>query len=221
MTTSKLSIKNLNFSYKGKAFIENLTLDLDPGINVFLGPNGSGKTTLIKILATIYKAKSGAIFLNNIDYKDVNKIKNQIAYVPQKFSSYDDIKVEEYIDFISFFKDSKKEDYLNIFGIREYKDKKIKTLSEGMKKKLVIAGALALKPQLILLDEPSSGLDRESRAELREIYKYIKATYPQTIILYSSHLEEDIFQEVDQLVEIENGKIVFSGDLATYKESSQ
>lgn len=129
MTKNILSIKDLSFSYKSKAFIENMTLDLEEGINVLIGHNGSGKTTLIKILATIYKTKRGEIFLNDISYKNVNQIKKMIAYVPQKFTSYDNIKVQEYIDFMSKFNSSNPEEYLKLFGINEFKDKKLKALS--------------------------------------------------------------------------------------------
>ncbi len=218
MTKNILSIKDLSFSYRRKNFIENMTLDLEEGINVLIGHNGSGKTTLIKILATIYKVKAGEIFLNDISYKNLDQIKKLIAYVPQKFNSYDNIKVKEYIDFMSGFKSSNPDEYLNLFGINEYKDKKLKALSEGMKKRVIIAGALSLKPKLILLDEPSSGLDKEGREELRKIYEHIKINYPQVIILYSTHLEEDIFQCVDIIIEVKEGKIIFNGDLESYKE---
>lgn len=86
-----------------------------------------------------------------------------------------------------------------------------------MKKRVIIAGALSLKPKLILLDEPSSGLDKEGREELRKIYEHIKTNYPQVIILYSTHLEEDIFQCVDKIVEVKEGKIIFNGDLESYR----
>lgn len=219
MENNMLRVENLNFSYNRKSFIEDMSFTLNSGINVLLGHNGSGKTSLIKILGTIYHPNSGIISLNGVNYKKSMEIKKMIGYVPQKFNSYENVSVLEYIDFMCSFKSSSVDEYINIFEINNFKNKKLKNLSEGMKKKVLIAGALALKPKLLIADEPSSGLDNTGRKELREIYKEIKKRFPDTIILFSTHIQEDVFEEVDKIIEIDSGSIVFDGNLNTYMET--
>lgn len=217
---SILKVENLEFSYRKNKVLKSLTFDLHPGINVLLGSNGSGKSTLIKILVTILKADKGDLSLFGISYENVLEIKNNIAYVPQVFDSYPNLRVREYLDFMKSF--NKENNYESLigqnFGIGDFSNKKLKELSEGMKKKVLIYGAFLMGSNFMVLDEPSSGLDKSSRGELREILSEITKENKDIIILFSTHLEEDIFSGVRKIIEISDGQISFDGGLEDFKE---
>lgn len=214
---NSLVIKDISFGYKKSKVINNLNLQLNSGLNVLLGSNGSGKTTLIKLLVTIYNPDGGSISFNNISYKNETEIKKHISYVPQVFDGYKNLKVSEYLDFMNSF--NKTKDKIQIdelsFDVGKYSNKKLKELSEGMKKKVLIVGALLMGSDIIILDEPTSGLDKIGREELKNILVKVSENNPDMIILYSTHIEEDIAQQVSKIVELSNGEIDFEG---TYKE---
>lgn len=168
--TNILKAKDIYFSYKKGDIINGASFEITSGINLLLGENGSGKSTLMKILGGIYKASSGEIYLNDISYKDELEIKKNIGYVPQKFNSFQNIKVEEYLSFISSFNDHGNID-LTLLEIDNFKDKYMRELSEGMQKRVLVAAALSLNPKVILADEPTSGLDKNGRIKLRKLFR--------------------------------------------------
>lgn len=202
--TNILEIKNLNFSYKKTNIIRDSTLKITSGINLLLGENGSGKSTLIKLLATIYKPSSGEIILNNISYKNEFKIKENIGYVPQKFNSFEHIKVKEYLEFMKSFNKSKPID-LSLLQTDSFNNKYLHELSEGMKKRVLVCAALSMNPKVILADEPTSGLDKNGRVNLRNLFSLINRNYPEKIIIFSSHLDEDFYEDVNSVLKIKNG----------------
>ena len=216
----KLIVNNLSFSYRGVNILKNISFELLPGLNVLLGANGSGKTSLIKLLVTIYRPDTGELNLSGVSYKNDLEIKKNIAYVPQVFNGYKNLKVKEYLGFMNSFNRDKKvyTTENEIFGIDSFLNKKLKELSEGMKKKVLIYGAFLRRAGIIILDEPTSGLDKESRSELREILIKISKENPELIVLYSTHIEEDIFSEVSNIIELKDGEIYYNGNLENYEE---
>ena len=205
--TNILKAKDIYFSYKKGDIINGASFEITSGINLLLGENGSGKSTLMKILGGIYKASSGEIYLNDISYKDELEIKKNIGYVPQKFNSFQNIKVEEYLSFISSFNDHGNID-LSLLEIDNFKDKYMRELSEGMQKRVLVAAALSLNPKVILADEPTSGLDKNGRIKLRKLFSIINEKFPEKIIIFSSHLDEDIYDDVNFIYEVKNGKVI-------------
>ena len=211
-----LIIDNLSFSYGKNEIFANYNMELQNGINVILGANGSGKTTLFKILATIFEPKKGAIILNSLDYKS-KEYRKHIAYIPQNFDIYPNLKVNEFLEYVAQIKYnySHKQIVNEIDRISaatdiiDFLDKKMKDLSEGMRKRVGIAQALIGDADLIIADEPTAGLDPEQRNKFNIVLKKIMTN---KIFLISTHIIEDIKEYYDHIITLSNGNISFSGN---------
>lgn len=218
---NKLEIKNLNFNYKGKKALDDINLTLKNGVTSLLGPNGAGKSTLMRLLVTLYDAKSGYIRLNDIDYKEEKeKIKSIIGYVPQDFDMYHNITGLEYLEFVAKIKGIKKEDLkehiqkiVSKVNLEEFIDKKIGTYSGGVKRRLGIGQALIGDSKLIVMDEPTVGLDPEQRNEFRKLLPLISKN---SIVLISTHIVEDIQFTCDKLVLLNKGNIIYDGSIDNF-----
>lgn len=235
-----LKIKNLNFKYRAgfknlnaikkkksseNNILKNVTLEINDGLNVLLGPNGTGKTTLMKILGTFFAFRDGDIYLDKLDYKkDIEDIREQIAYLPQDFKVYTNITGREFLKLISSLRNiENQEDKVNCIiselEMEEYIDKKVKTYSGGMNQKLGIAQLLIGEPKLMIIDEPTVGLDPEQRNIIREVLNEISN---DRIVIVSTHIVEDIEVNCDNLIIMKNGKVLYQGNkkslLELYKD---
>lgn len=219
---NNLNIKSLYFNFRKKKVLEDISLDFCEGINVVLGPNGCGKSTLLKLAATIYPLDSGEITLNDISYKTFpQKIKKEIAYLPQNFDVYPTLKVIEFLKLIFNVKVGKcdpveLEKVMEITGVNEFCNVKMKKLSEGMRQLVGIAQAIIGDPKVIILDEPTAGLDPEHRRNFNSILKTLKK---DRIILISTHIIEDIMPYYDSITVIENKRVVFYGKIQEFLHS--
>ena len=213
---NQLSINNYGFSYGKNKVYQNFSLDIKSGINVIIGENGSGKTTLFKTLATIYRNYSGEILLNDLDYKDINSIKNRISYLPQDFDVYPNMKVIDFISFIAEIKNGKSKKNLKSVinaalgdaDIVEFKDKRMRELSGGMRKRVGIAQALVSNVDMIIADEPTAALDPEQRLHFNRLLNKIA---DDKIIFISTHIIEDIQTFYDNIIILSKGKIKKTG----------
>ncbi|HBF7899440.1 ATP-binding cassette domain-containing protein [Clostridioides difficile] len=215
---NKLEIRNLNFNYKNKKALDNINLTLTDGVVALLGPNGAGKSTLMRLLVTLYETSIGEIELNNIKYsKNNEKIKANVGYVPQDFDMYNNINGQEYLEFVAKMRGVSKNDLkkhiqkvVSKVNLDKFINKKIGTYSGGVKRRLGIAQALIVDSKLIVMDEPTVGLDPEQRNEFRRLLPEISKN---SIVLISTHIVEDIQFNCDKLIILNQGKILYDGTI--------
>ncbi|EGT5079524.1 TPA: ATP-binding cassette domain-containing protein [Clostridioides difficile] len=215
---NKLEIRNLNFNYKNKKALDNINLTLTDGVVALLGPNGAGKSTLMRLLVTLYETSIGEIELNNIKYsKNNEKIKANVGYIPQDFDMYNNINGQEYLEFVAKMRGVSKNDLkkhiqkvVSKVNLDKFINKKIGTYSGGVKRRLGIAQALIGDSKLIVMDEPTVGLDPEQRNEFRRLLPEISKN---SIVLISTHIVEDIQFNCDKLIILNQGKILYDGTI--------
>ena len=207
-----LEIKNVSKRYGNQQALIDVSFSLKKGDIVgFLGPNGAGKTTLMKIITSILQQDSGIITINGYDtQKNEISTKRQIGYLAENNPLYKDMLVTEYLDFIaSLYKiDNKKgkvNDIINKTGLNGEIKKKIEELSKGYKQRVGIAAALVHDPKILILDEPTTGLDPNQLVEIR---KLIQEIGKEKIVLLSTHILQEIPKICNHIIIINKGKIV-------------
>lgn len=214
MTNSEtyIEVKNLCKSYEEVKAISDINFNVNKGeLFGFIGPDGAGKTTLFRIITTLLLANKGTVKVNGFDVvKDFKKIRNIIGYMPGKFSLYYDLTVQENLKFFAtVFGTSIEENYnlvKDIYSqIEPFKNRKAGALSGGMKQKLALSCALIHKPELLVLDEPTTGVDAVSRVEFWEMLKKLKEQ-GITIIVSTPYMDEA--EKCDRVALIQNGKIL-------------
>jgi ABC-2 type transport system ATP-binding protein len=207
-----LEVININKSYDGLKALNNISFKLKKGEIVgFLGPNGAGKSTLMKIITSFINQDSGEVIISSIN-KDVDTIltKSKIGYLSENNPLYNDMKVVEYLNFISQLyklKNSKKRILLvsKQIGLEKVMNQEINSLSKGFKQRVGIAAALVHDPEILLLDEPTTGLDPNQLVEIRQLIKEIGK---KKIILLSTHIMQEIPKICNRVIVINNGNIV-------------
>ncbi len=213
-----LRIENLYKNYGRFRAVDGLNLHIPKGeIFGFVGPNGAGKTTTMRIVCGLLEATSGKVYADGIDV--INKpreLKRKIGYMPDFFGVYDDLKVMEYLEFYASIynitgSESKKvcQDLLELVDLSDKRDFYVDSLSRGMKQRLCLARSLVHNPDLLILDEPASGMDPRARIEMKEILRTLKSM-GKTIIV-SSHILPELAELCTAIGIIEKGKIVMSG----------
>ena len=222
---NKLIIKNLNFSYGKKEALKNISLEMDNGLFALLGPNGAGKSTLMKVISTLIKTDNKSLEFNGIPYSNLAGIRKEIGYLPQNFECYDEVTGREFLEFIFDIKglkiDRKKHvnEVIEMVDLKDFADKKVKTYSGGVKRRLGIGQTLIGDAKLIIVDEPTVGLDPIQRNKFRNILSRISKN--RTIII-STHIVEDIEFFSKTLFIMDAGEIIYRGStddmLQKYKE---
>ncbi|MGV3721441.1 MAG: ATP-binding cassette domain-containing protein [Actinomycetota bacterium] len=217
-----VDIQHLRKEYSNNLVaVKDLSLHLDRGdIFGFIGPNGAGKTTTIKMLATLLRPTSGRAFIDGVDVtREPERVRGIIGYMPDNFGVYDDIKVWEYLDFFAAAykipRDKRPQiidDVLELTDLTVKKDSYVEELSRGMKQRLCLAKTLVHDPQVLLLDEPASGLDPRARIEIKELLRELKAM-GKTIII-SSHILPELADFCNKIGIIEQGELIVSGDVS-------
>lgn len=213
-----LSIKNLEKSYGSFKALNKVNLEIEKGdIFGFIGPNGAGKSTTMKIVAGLLSADSGEVYVDNIDaIKENKKLKDKIGYMPDFFGVYDNITAIEYLEFYAsiygIFGDEARElgmDLLELVNLKDKHNSYVDGLSRGMKQRLCLARCLVHNPELLILDEPASGMDPKSRYEMKSILKNLKSM-GKTIIV-SSHILSELGEICNKIGIIKNGTLVCQG----------
>ncbi|MDC0029218.1 ATP-binding cassette domain-containing protein [bacterium] len=207
-----LEIKKINKKYGDQDALIDVSFSLKKGDIVgFLGPNGAGKTTLMKIITSIIKPDSGDITINGYDtQKNEISTKRQIGYLAENNPLYKDMLVTEYLDFIASLyeienKKDKVKEIIKKTGLESEIKKKIEELSKGYKQRVGIAAALVHDPNVLILDEPTTGLDPN---QLIEIRKLIQEIGQEKIVLLSTHILQEIPKICNHIIIINKGRIV-------------
>lgn len=217
-----LTIINLEKFYGKYKAVNGLDMHLKKGdIFGFIGPNGAGKSTTMKIIAGLLPADGGEIYVDGIDaLKDNKKLKEKIGYMPDFFGSYENLKAIEYMEFYASIygivgKESKDlvMDLLELVNLKDKKDMYVDGLSRGMKQRLCLARSLVHNPELLILDEPASGMDPRSRFEMKGILKNLKDMNKTVII--SSHILSEMNEICTSVGIIEEGNLIYSGGINT------
>jgi ABC-2 type transport system ATP-binding protein len=200
--------------------VQNMNLSVPQGsLFGLIGPNGAGKTTTLRMLAGLLEPSSGEIFINDRPInQNLTELRRQIGFMPDFFGVYDDLVVWEYLDFFARCYDLAPkrrrqviDELLELVDLTEKKDAFVHTLSRGMRQRLCLAHAMVHDPQVLLLDEPASGLDPRARVEMRELLRELGAM-GKTVVL-SSHILSELAELCDSIGIIERGQLVVSGRL--------
>lgn len=223
---NSLKVTDLKYNYGNVEALKGISFEVHDGLTGILGPNGAGKTTAMKLITTLFSIQQGDIYLNNTDYKkDLSSIRQQIGYLPQDFSTYGTLKGREFLEIVASIKlawNKKKinqhiDEIIEKLNLNEYIDKKIKQYSGGMKQKLGFAQVLIGDPQLIVVDEPTAGLDPEQRNNVRELFHVISK---DRIVLATTHIVEDIEYYCNYLLVIKKGELIFKGTKDTFMKEA-
>jgi lantibiotic transport system ATP-binding protein len=224
MNSYVVSTENLTKSYRGKHAVKNLELKVKEGdIYGFLGPNGAGKTTTIRMLLGLIQPTRGSITVFNKKLKeDRIQILEKVGSLVESPSYYGKLTALENLEIVRQILDvskSRVDEILHIVRLTKAKDKLVKEFSLGMKQRLGIAIALLGNPRLLILDEPTNGLDPSGIEEIRELIKELPKKYGMTIIV-SSHLLSEIDQIATQVGIINEGKMIFQDPISKLRQQS-
>lgn len=223
-----LEIENLSKRYGKFQALDHLNLHIEKGeIFGFVGPNGAGKTTTMRIVCGLLKATSGSVHVDGVDaISKPEDIKRKVGYVPDFFGVYDNLQVMEYMEFYgSMYGMDKKEvneiakGLLELVNLSDKEEAFVDTLSRGMKQRLCVARALIHNPDLLVLDEPNSGLDPRARFEMKEVLKNL-GSMGKTIII-SSHILPELSEMCSSIGIMERGKLIVSGKVDEVMQKSR
>lgn len=212
-----LEIQAVNRSFGKKRALKSVDLEISNGIYGLLGENGAGKSTLMKILATLDKPSSGKVLFCEKDIWNNQDYLSQIGYMPQDIEIYDGFTAYDYLEYIALLKGMKKKglkgriyEILEFVNLKDVDKKKIKTFSGGMKRRIGIGQAIINNPKILILDEPTAGLDPYERIRFSNI---ITNMSEDKIILFSTHIVSDIEAITDQVVILSEGMVKNKGKI--------
>jgi ABC-2 type transport system ATP-binding protein len=215
----RIKIENLCKVYgNGKKALSDINLEIENGMFGLLGPNGAGKSSLMRILVTMMKPTTGKVSINGYDLsKDRGKIRKMLGYLPQDFRFFSKLKTWEFLDYaasLAGVKDrqirhKKVDEWLEKVGLFDARDRNANNLSGGMKRRLGIAQALIGDPQIIIVDEPTTGLDPEERIRFRNILSEL--SQKDIIIILSTHIVGDISSVCRDFALLNYGRLQFNG----------
>ena len=215
----RIKINDLSKVYgNGKRALSDVNLEIDNGMFGLLGPNGAGKSTLMRILVTLMNPTHGTVNVNGFDLlKHRGEVRKMLGYLPQDFRFFTRLKTWEFLDYAaalsgvtsSKIRSAKVDEWLDKVGLFDVRERSANKLSGGMKRRLGIAQALINDPQIIIVDEPTTGLDPEERIRFRNILSEISQR--DVIIILSTHIVGDISSICQNLALLNNGKVGFNG----------
>ena len=210
----ELIIDRVSRQYKNKIAVDRISLKLHKGVHGLLGANGAGKTTLMRMLCGILKPTGGTITFDGIDVSE-ESYRAILGYLPQDFGYYPEFSAADFLLYLAALKGIPKDrakrktrELLELVSLSDVSRKKIKTFSGGMKQRLGIAQALLNDPKLLILDEPTAGLDPQERVRFRNL---IEELGKDNIVLLSTHIVSDIEHIADQVLIMKDGQLIYQG----------
>lgn len=215
MDENLVSIRHLNQFYGRKQALFDVSLDIRQGMFGLLGRNGAGKTTLMKILATLLPKRDGEVTVCGIPVENAREVRRMIGYLPQEFSMYPSMRVAEVMDYLGILsgmdgaaRRARTERLLGQVNLAQQRNTRVKALSGGMKRRLGIAQALLNDPQLLIVDEPTAGLDPEERVRFRNLLSEVAQ---ERIVILSTHIVGDIEAACEEIAILDQGRLLYSG----------
>lgn len=209
-----LLIEDLTMEFRRKTVLHHISLEMKNGIYGILGPNGAGKTTLFRCITNLYEGSYKQISLNGCEKSD-QAYPFQIGYVPQKFAAFRQMKVAEMLYFFADMQQVEKqqqkkrvEECIQVVHLEEKANSRVATLSGGMLRRLGIAQALLNRPALLILDEPTAGLDPEERIHFLNLIAGLEG---DQIVLIATHIVEDVESVADEIVVLNQGRVLRQG----------
>ncbi|WP_295767418.1 ABC transporter ATP-binding protein [uncultured Mucilaginibacter sp.] len=221
-----IQIRNLSKSYGSKLVLKNLSLDICPGQVIgYIGPNGAGKSTTVKILTGLIPEFEGEVLVNGISMQsNPQEIKKLIGYVPENAELYEVLTPMEYLDFIGKLYNMEDEQLysrasrlLTAFGLGNNKDDRMDTFSKGMRQKVLLISGIIHNPQIIILDEPLSGLDANAVIMIKELI--MRLSQEGKTIFYCSHVMDVVEKVSDRILLINKGEIIADGTFESLKQN--
>ncbi|GAA2911434.1 ABC transporter ATP-binding protein [Actinoplanes cyaneus] len=219
-----LDIRDVSHEYGKRNVLNTLSLKATTGVVALVGVNGAGKSTLLSIAGGALKPKNGRV---TVDDADVYRIKSRrtalrkLSIMPQRFSFLPRFRVGEFVEYIAYMKGlswkgarTAADQSLELVGLQSRKMSRMGSLSGGMLRRVALAQAITTKPEVLILDEPTTGLDPEQRAGVRDLIKTVSA---DRVVLLSSHVMEDIETVAERAVILHRGDFVFDGTLPQLK----
>ena len=213
--TTNIILKDVSKFYGKKQALNGINLEIEKGMFGLLGRNGAGKTTLMKSIATLHSVSSGDITVCGINISESSKIREMIGYLPQDFSMYSNMSAYEAMDYLGVLsglhKKTRKEripELLSKVNLNNNMKIKVKAMSGGMRRRLGIAQAILHNPKVLIVDEPTAGLDPEERVRLRNLLSEIA---DDRIVILSTHIVGDIESTCENIAVMDEGKIIFKG----------
>lgn len=210
-----ITIRHLDKYYGRKQALSDVTMTIPKGMFGLLGRNGAGKTTLMKILAALSKKQSGTVEICGIPVENAAEIRRITGYLPQEFNMYPGMSVYEAMDYLGVLSGLSKQErrkripvLLERVNLQDDRKKKVKALSGGMKRRLGIAQAVIHDPKVLIVDEPTAGLDPEERVRFRNLLSEIAE---ERIVILSTHITGDIEASCEEIAVLEEGKLLFRG----------
>ncbi len=212
----KLSIERVGKTYRGGVRgLDDFSLDLAPGVLGLLGPNGAGKSTLMRILATITRPTSGRVLWNGTDVRrSPDAVRNVLGYLPQDFGIYPNLSAQEFLEYVAAAKGvdaraarKRIDELLLVVNLSDVRRRPLGGFSGGMRQRVGIAQALLNDPELLIVDEPTAGLDPEERVRFRNLLSELSG---ERIVILSTHIVSDVEATATRIALINRGRLVAS-----------
>ncbi|HCM12529.1 MAG TPA: ABC transporter ATP-binding protein [Lachnospiraceae bacterium] len=213
-----IEIKDLSVQFRnGTVAINHINMNISKGIYGLLGENGAGKTTLMRVLTTILRPTGGQVKLSGIELNEENyeKLQSRIGYLPQELGLYSNLSVRESLEYMGGLAGVSKEEckkridfYLERTGLTDHQKKKNRQLSGGMKRRVGLVQALLHNPEILIVDEPTTGLDPEERIRIRNLLVDFSK---DRIVLFSTHILEDLAATCNNLGILKKGNLIYDG----------
>lgn len=223
--SAEIRIQNLNQYYGKKQALKDINLTIETGMFGLLGRNGAGKTTLMKVLATLLPKSEGQISICGRNIEEAKKIRQITGYLPQEFSMYPNMTVYEAMDYLGVLsglsrkrRKRKIPELLERVNLQNDQKKRVKALSGGMKRRLGIAQAILHNPRILIVDEPTAGLDPEERVRFRNLLCEIAE---ERIVILSTHIVGDVEATCEQIAVLDEGELIYQGSVSALIEQTE
>lgn len=210
----RVSVDRLSKQYQNKIAVDRVSFHLSEGVTGLLGANGAGKTTLMRMMTGILTPTSGEITADGVSVQ-TEEYRSFLGYLPQDFGYYPEFTAREFVQYIAALKGldqrharRKTDELLELVGLTDVAKKKIKTFSGGMKQRVGIAQAIVNDPRILILDEPTAGLDPKERVRFRNLIAEIGRN---TVVLFSTHIVSDIEHIANNVLMMRDGQIIYEG----------